>query len=112
MAEIDARPPSESGDEMTPERLQRLGRIQFRSWRRGFREADMVLGPFSDQVVPALSDAELDEYERLINEEDQWLYGWIIERDPTPPEFETPVMAKLRTFMRAHVAAEVSKGIG
>ena len=51
-------------------------------------------------------------FERLIDEEDQWLYGWIIERDPTPPEFETPVMAKLRAFMRAHVAAEVGKGIG
>ncbi|WP_312594920.1 succinate dehydrogenase assembly factor 2 [Brevundimonas sp.] len=108
MAEIDARPEGE----MTQDRKQRLGRIQFRSWRRGFREADMVLGPFSDQVAPTLSDAELDEYERLIEEEDQWLYGWIIEREPTPPEFETPVMAKVRAFMRAHVAAEVSKGIG
>ena len=36
MAEIDVRPE----DEMTPERKQRLGRIQFRCWRRGFREAD------------------------------------------------------------------------
>ena len=108
MAEIDARLESE----MTPDRKLRLGRIQVRSWRRGFREADMVLGPLSDQVAPTLTDAELDVFERLIEEEDQWLYGWIIERDPTPPEFETPVMAKVRTFMRAHVAAEVSKGIG
>ena len=83
MAEIDAR----FEDEMTPERKQRLGRIQFRCWRRGFREADMVLGPFSDQVAPTLTEAELDVFERLIDEEDQWLYGWIIERDPTPPSF-------------------------
>lgn len=112
MAETEARPQNESGDEMTPERKQRLGRIQFRCWRRGFREADMVLGPFSDQVAPTLTEAELDVFERLIEEEDQWLYGWIIERDPTPPEFETPVMAKVRAFMREHVAAEVGKGIG
>ena len=59
-----------------------------------------------------LDDGELDQFEALLNEEDQWLYGWIIERDPTPSEFETPVMAKVRAFMRAHVAAEVSKGIG
>lgn len=72
----------------------------------------MVLGPFSDQIAPLLSDEELDEFERLIAEEDQWLYGWIIERDPTPPEFDGPVMAKLRNFMREHVAAEVSRGIG
>ena len=108
MAEIDARPEIE----LSPERKQRPGRIQFRAWRRGFREADMVLGPFSDQVAPGLTDDELDQFEALLNEEDQWLYGWIIERDPTPVEFETPVMGKVRAFMRAHVAAEVGKGIG
>ena len=108
MAEIDVRLESE----MPPARKQRLGRIQFRAWRRGFREADMVLGPFADQVAPSLTDAELDQFETLLNEEDQWLYGWIIEREPTPAEFESPVMAKVRAFMRAHVAAEVGKGIG
>ena len=108
MAEIDARPQGE----MNPERKARMGRIQFRAWRRGVREADMVLGPFADAVGPTLSDEELTAFEALLDQEDQYLYGWIIERDPTPPEFETPVMAKVRAFMRAHVAAEVSKGIG
>ena len=108
MAEIDARPQSE----MTQDRKQRLGRIQFRSWRRGFREADMVLGPFVDQVGPTLSDEELDELEHLLNEEDQYLYAWIIEKEPTPPEFDGPMLARIRAFMREHVAAEVAKGIG
>ena len=108
MAEIDARLESE----MSPERKLRLGRIQFRAWRRGFREADMVLGPFADQVAPGLDDGELDQFEALLNEEDQWLYGWIIEREPTPPEHDPALMGKIRTFMRAHVASEVAKGAG
>lgn len=72
----------------------------------------MVLGPFTDQIGPSLTDAELDELEHLLNEEDQYLYAWIIEKEPTPPEFETPMMARIRAFMREHVAAEVAKGIG
>lgn len=104
MAEIDARPEDA--------RKQRLGRISYRAWRRGFREADMVLGPFTDQVGPGLSDAELDILEHLLSEEDKDIYAWIIEKEPTPPEFETPVMAQIRAFMREHVAAEVAKGIG
>ena len=108
MAEID----SCADREMTPDRKLRLGRIQFRAWRRGFREADMVLGPFADQIAPTLEDDELTEFERLLDEEDQYLYAWIIEREPTPPEFEGPMMARIRAFMRAHVAAEVAKGIG
>ena len=51
MAEID----SCADREMAPDRKLRLGRIQFRAWRRGFREADMVLGPFADQVAPGLT---------------------------------------------------------
>lgn len=105
MAEIDARPEDNL-------KHQRLGRISYRAWRRGFREADMVLGPFTDQVGPMLSDEELDQLETLLDEEDQYLYAWIIEKEPTPPEFDGPMLARIRAFMREHVAAEVAKGIG
>ncbi|MEN5168793.1 succinate dehydrogenase assembly factor 2 [Brevundimonas pondensis] len=104
MADIDARPEDA--------RKQRLGRIAYRAWRRGFREADMVLGPFVDQVGPSMDDDELDQLEHLLNEEDQYLYAWIIEKEPTPPEFDGPMLARIRAFMREHVAAEVAKGIG
>jgi antitoxin CptB len=94
-------------------RRNRLGRITFRAWRRGFREADLVLGPFTDQVGPTLNDAELDAFEALLaQDDDHELYAWIIETQPTPSEHETPVMAKIRAFMRAHVAAAVSEGAG
>jgi antitoxin CptB len=94
-------------------RQARLGRITFRAWRRGFREADLVLGPFAEQVGPSLDEAELDAFESLLmQDDDHTLYAWIIETQPTPAEHETAVMAKIRAFMRAHVAAEVAKGAG
>lgn len=72
----------------------------------------MVLGPFADRVAPTLTDAELDELERLLDAEDQDLYAWIIGREATPPERDGPVMARIRAFMREHVAAAVAEGIG
>lgn len=72
----------------------------------------MVLGPFVDQIGPSMDDAELDQLEHLLNEEDQYLYAWIIEKEPAPPEFDGPMLARIRIFMREHVAAEVAKGIG
>ena len=72
----------------------------------------MVLGPFTDHVGPSMDDAELDQLEHLLNEEDQYLYAWIIGREPTPPEHETPLMARIRAFMREHVAAAVARGAG
>ena len=76
----------------------RINKIRFRSWRRGFREADLILGPFADSVVPTLTGAELDDLERLLDEADQDLYAWIIGTVETPAAFETAMMARLKAF--------------
>lgn len=105
MADTNARP--------NEPRQARLGRIAFRAWRRGFREADLVLGPFSDQVAPTLDEAELDLFEQLLMEDDDHaLYAWIIQTAPTPERYDGSLMTKIRAFMAEHVAAEVAKGAG
>lgn len=92
---------------------ERLGRIVFRSWRRGFREADLVLGPFAEQIGPTLASAELDQLEALLAEDDDHrLYAWIIGSEATPPAHDTALMGKIRDFMRDHVAAAVAEGAG
>lgn len=105
MADTNAR--------LTEAHRNRLGRIAFRAWRRGFREADLVLGPFADQVGPSLDETELDLFERLLMEDDDHaLYAWIIRTAPTPEIYDTSLMTKIRAFMAEHVAAEVAKGAG
>lgn len=107
MAEHEARAETPSDP-----RSERLGRLTFRAWRRGFREADLVLGPFMEAEGTALSDAELDAFEALLAEDDHDLYAWIIETKATPEPHDTPLMARLRAFMRAHVSAAVAQGAG
>ena len=41
----------------------RLKKLKFRAWRRGFREADLILGPFADRYVAGFDPAMLDEFE-------------------------------------------------
>ena len=69
-----------------------------RAWRRGFREADLILGPFADRHVPSFSDAELDLFEALLEQTDHDIYGWILERTPPPPPFDGALMKQLRMF--------------
>jgi antitoxin CptB len=76
----------------------RLKKLKLRAWRRGFREADLILGPFADQHVSTFSAVELDWFEALLEQPDQDLYGWILEREPTPAEFDGPLMSKLKVF--------------
>ena len=76
----------------------RLKKLKFRAWRRGFREADLILGPFADTHVASFSAEELDAFERLLEAPDQDLYAWIIDRVPTPPEWDGELMRSIKAF--------------
>ncbi|MGA9658475.1 MAG: succinate dehydrogenase assembly factor 2 [Asticcacaulis sp.] len=78
----------------------RLKKLSFRAWRRGFKEADIILGNFADDMLAGMSVEELDIFEILLEVPDQDLYGWIIERDPTPPEFQSIIMNKLNQYYK------------
>ncbi|MBV9996210.1 MAG: succinate dehydrogenase assembly factor 2 [Caulobacteraceae bacterium] len=84
----------------------RLKRLRFRAWRRGFREADLILGPFADTHGPKLSDAQLEMLERLLEQPDPDLYAWIVGARPAPAEFETEVLLLIRSF---HLSARTAR---
>jgi antitoxin CptB len=75
----------------------RLKRLRFRAWRRGFREADLILGPFADSHAQSFSEAEAAAFEALLDQQDHDVYGWITG-EAAPAAFETPLMARLRAF--------------
>lgn len=66
----------------------RLRRLRLRSWRRGMRETDLLLGPFADATLEQLSPDELDAFESLLLENDQDLYLWISRRYGQPSRFD------------------------
>jgi antitoxin CptB len=76
----------------------RLKKLKFRAWRRGFREADLILGPFADTHVAGMDEATLDAFERLLEVPDQDLYAWITDRTPAPPEWDGELMRRIKEF--------------
>lgn len=71
---------------MTETAEARLKRLRMRSWRRGMREMDLLLGAFADAELSQLQAEELDRYEGLLAENDQDLYLWVSGRASHPPE--------------------------
>jgi len=55
----------------------RLKRLRIRSWRRGTKEMDLILGGFADDVMHSLTYPQLDAHEALMDEQDHDLYLWI-----------------------------------
>jgi antitoxin CptB len=62
----------------------RRRKLLFRSWHRGIREMDLILGAFADRNIHVLTDAELDQYERLLDVQDADLLSWVTGEAPTP----------------------------
>jgi len=87
----------------------RRRRILFRAWRRGMREMDIVMGEFADAQLPAMSEVELDEFERLLDAPDPSVLAWITGEEPVPAQFDTPLFARLRLAPRAALAKEALK---
>jgi len=83
---------------------ERRRRILFRARRRGLREMDLVMGRFADANLRAMSEAELDEFERLLNVPDPQILAWIMGEATMPVEFDTPLFAKLRVAPREALA--------
>jgi antitoxin CptB len=76
----------------------RLKKLTYRAQHRGFREADIIIGGFAETHLHELSPAQLDEFERLIEQPDQDLYAWIVGRQPVPDAFAGEVMDLIRSF--------------
>ena len=77
------------------EHEKRLKRLSMRSWRRGTKEMDLILGRFWDSEGAALDQDTLDLYETMLEENDQDLYAWVCGR-AVPPEHLEPLILRLR----------------
>jgi antitoxin CptB len=78
----------------------RRRRLLFRSWHRGIREMDLIMGRFADAFIQRLNGQDLDDYERLTEVPDPELLEWIIGEGPVPAVYDCDVLRNLRAFHR------------
>ena len=75
----------------------RRRRLRFRSWHRGTKEADLLLGSFADAHLDSFDEAQLNAFEDLLMENDGDIYDWVSGRKAIPTTFATPVMELLQS---------------
>lgn len=87
-------------------------RLLYQSRKRGMLENGVILSSFANKYLTSLDEKELDQYDRLINlPTNDWdIYYWATKTKPTPPEYETPIMTKLREHIYCKVSNEKQEG--
>ncbi|WP_234463876.1 succinate dehydrogenase assembly factor 2 [Paracoccus caeni] len=84
-----------------------MRRLKLRSWRRGMKEMDLILGHFADGPLAGLSTFDLDSYEAVLDENDQDLYLWLTARinrgDQTGPAALAPMLDLIADFAQTRL---------
>ena len=74
----------------------RLKRLRFRAWHRGTREADLLVGGYFDRHHQGWGEAEIDWFERLIEEQDVDILAWAFGTATPPEGFAGDMLERLR----------------
>lgn len=74
----------------------RIKRLQMRSMRRGIKEMDLILSAYAEARLPAMDDAGLTLYDRMLNENDHDLYLWV-SGQAEAPETYADLIADIRS---------------
>ena len=78
----------------------RLKRLRLRSWHRGIKEMDLILGGFADTEMVKLNAQELDEHEIMMSENDHDLYQWVSGQSKVPLEIASAIERIRAHFMK------------
>lgn len=76
----------------------RRKRLKYRSAYTGTKETDVLLGAFAERHLAGLDEAQVDDYERLLEIEDPRLYKWITGQEQPPAEHDTAVLRMIKDF--------------
>lgn len=88
-----------AGDDRVETTENRLRRLRLRSWHRGIREMDLILGRFADERLAGLSPELLDAFDLLLSENDHDLYRWVGGSAEGPARY-AEIISGIRAFHR------------
>lgn len=76
-----------------------LKRMSMRSWRRGTKEMDLILGPYADVHLAQMDEAGLAAFDALLEEADTDLLPWIMGQK-VPPVAHAALIVQIGHFAR------------
>ena len=79
-----------------PTLATRFARAKFRSWHRGTREADFMIGGFFSRYAEGWGEPELIWFEALLDEDDVDIMAWALKTQSVPPELKGALMEAMQ----------------
>ena len=86
--------------EQKVDRLEgRRKRLIYRSWHRGTKEMDLLMGNFADAYVETFGDEQLTEYEAVLDINDPELYDMYLGKTLPREDQDSDVLKSFLEFV-------------
>ena len=79
-------------------RERRRKGLRYHSCERDSKELDLLMGQFAAKHLAEMTEAELDLYEAIVNENEHDIYAWLAGREAPPPEHDNHIMKMILNF--------------
>lgn len=73
-----------------------LKRLTYRSWHRGCKETDLILGTYCARRLEALDAPQLALFEALLDEDDAEIWAWLTGKTSCPKPEYAPLLDEMR----------------
>lgn len=79
-----------------------LRELIHKSWHRGCKETDILLGYFSREILHNMNDEFLTLYKEFISEADWDIYAWLTNESNTPEKYKEMVSEIIKYHEKLH----------
>ena len=69
----------------------------WRARHRGMKEMDLMLGRFAEQNLAEMNEAQLAEFEAILEVSDALLLDWLTDKCHAPVEFQTAMFTQIKS---------------
>lgn len=82
-------------------------KLLYKSWNRGCKETDIILGEFAKNQIENLSESELLSFEVILQHSDHLIYDAAVGKAPVPPEFDPQLFQKIVEFSMRRIHDQI-----
>ena len=88
---------------MDDARDQLIKKLLYSSQHRGMKEADVLIGGFAKNHLAAMTLPELEAWQELLDENDNDLIDWLLERKPLPFGIHGGMLERLYQYVQGRL---------
>ena len=77
-------------------------KLIYRSWHRGTKELDLILGNFIQYNISDMNETDIKVYEDLLASEDPEIYNWIVKSENPPNQQLDNLIKKIRYYLESN----------